>query len=397
MGDPMQILTVMGTRPEAIKLAPVVWELDRRPGAFRSAVCATAQHRQLLDQTLEVLDHEVGYDLDIMRPGQTLAQTTNRALQGLDRLLGRIEPDMVLVQGDTTTAFVGALAAFYHGIAVGHVEAGLRTGDRRAPFPEEMNRRLITQLADLHFAPTASARSDLLAEGVPEKRIVVTGNTGIDTLLWMRDRVAADTPSAVPEWLRTLPADRPLVVVTGHRRESFGGGLESVCRAIRRVADAEPELEVVFPVHPNPSVQETVGSLLSGQEGIHLMEPLSYAPFVWLLDRATVVVSDSGGLQEEAPALGTPLLVTREETERREAVEVGSARLVGHDGARIENELLRLLRDPAARAEMEIPRFPFGDGTAARRVVDAIERWAGPEAAAGRLAGRDVASAALPS
>lgn len=374
------VLTVIGTRPEAIKLAPIVWELEGRGDVFRSVVCATAQHRDLLDQTLEVLGREPGFDLDIMRPGQTLGETTTRALEGLDRLMERLQPDMVLVQGDTTTAFAGALAAFYNGLPVGHVEAGLRTGNRRAPYPEEMNRRLITQLADLHFAPTPSSRDHLLGEGVAADRVFVTGNTGIDTLVWMRDRVRSEVPAAVPGWLADLPRDRPLLLVTGHRRESFDGGLEAVCRAVRAVAEAEPELVVVFPVHPNPAVQETVGRLLSDHARIHLTEPLGYAPFVWLLDRATVVVSDSGGVQEEAPALGTPVLVTREETERREAVEVGSARVVGHDRERLEGELLRLLRDPSARAPMEEPRYPFGDGTAARQVVDAIERWTGTPA-----------------
>lgn len=371
-----RVLTVVGTRPEAIKLAPVVRELERRPDTFESVVCATAQHRDLLDRTLAVLGREVDHDLDIMRAGQTPAETATRALEGLDRMMDRIDPHMVLVQGDTATAFAGALAAFYQGVPVGHVEAGLRTGDRRAPFPEEMNRRLITQLADLHFAPTASARDALLREGVPDDRVVVTGNTGIDALLWMRDRVRDAIPAGVPDWLRDLPADRPVLLVTGHRRESFAGGLDAVCRAVRAVADAEPELVVVFPVHPNPAVREAA-DVLRGHGRIHLIEPLGYPPFVWLLDRATVVVSDSGGLQEEAPALGTPLLVTREKTERPEAVEVGSARLVGHDRKRLEAELLRLLREPEARAPMEVPRYPFGDGTAAVQVVDAVERWTG--------------------
>lgn len=368
-----RILTIIGTRPEAIKLAPVIRQLEQHGERYDALVCATGQHRELLDQALEPFELRVDYDLDVMQPGQTQSALASRALERLGQLMAQLEPDVVLVQGDTTTAFCGALAGFYHGVTVGHVEAGLRTGDRTAPFPEEMNRRLVSRLADLHFAPTESARTTLLEEGVPGGRVVVTGNTGIDSLLWMRDRLTGPPPG-LPASLRELPAG-PLVLVTGHRRESFGGGLEAVCRAIRSVADATPDLTVAYPVHLNPTVQATVHDVLGDHERIHLIDPLGYAPFVWLLDRATVVVSDSGGLQEEAPALGKPLLVTREKTERTEAVAVGSARLVGHDPETVARELLRLLRDPEARAPMEVPRFPFGDGNAAARIVAALGRW----------------------
>lgn len=377
-----RILTVIGTRPEAIKLAPVLRRLEERPGV-ESIACVTGQHRKLLDQALESFDLRADHDLDIMQCAQTLAETTSRAVSRLGELVDDVDPDVVLVQGDTTTTFCGALVGFYHGATVGHVEAGLRTGDRAAPFPEEMNRRLVTRLADLHFAPTASARTHLLEEGVPEERITVTGNTGIDALMWMRDRLPDRPPPEVASAVGELPADRPLLLVTGHRRESFRGGLEAVCRGIRAAVDAAPELVVVYPVHLNPEVQETTRGVLGGHDRIHLVEPLAYGPFVWLLDRATVVVSDSGGLQEEAPALGKPLLVTREETERHEAVDAGSAILVGHDEERLTAELLRLLRDPAARAPMETPRFPFGDGRAAGRIVEAIARWGAGD---GRLA-----------
>ena len=379
-----RILTVIGTRPEAIKLAPVLRRLEERPGV-ESIVCVTGQHRKLLDQALESFDLRADHDLDIMQSAQTLAETTSRAVSRLDSLVDDVDPDVVVVQGDTTTTFCGALVGFYHGATVGHVEAGLRTGDRGAPFPEEMNRRLVTRLADLHFAPTASARTQLLAEGVPEERITVTGNTGIDALLWMRDRLPEHPPAELTSAVGELPDERPLLLVTGHRRESFRGGLEAVCRGIRAAVDAAPELVVVYPVHLNPEVQETTRAVLGGHDRIHLVEPLAYAPFVWLLDRATVVVSDSGGLQEEAPALGKPLLVTREKTERHEAVEAGSAILVGHDEERLTAELLRLLRDPSERAPMETPRFPFGDGEAAGRIVDAIGRYTAGD---GRLADR---------
>jgi UDP-N-acetylglucosamine 2-epimerase (non-hydrolysing) len=375
-----RVLTVIGTRPEAIKLAPVVRELARRPDRFHSRVCVTGQHRELLDQTMAELQLVADHDLDVMRPDQSLAGLTTLALERLDRLMADT-PDVVLVQGDTTTALAGALAGFYHGATVGHVEAGLRTGNPQAPFPEEMNRRLIADLADLHFAPTEAAQAALLREGVPEERIRVTGNTGIDSLLWMRDRVDAAPPESVPSAVRALPASHPLLLVTGHRRESFNGGLAAVCEAVRAVADAVPELVVVYPVHLNPRVRATAAEVLADHGRIHLVEPVGYAGFVWMLNRATVILSDSGGVQEEAPALGTPLLVTREETERLEAVAVGSARLVGHDPDRIEAELIRLLTDPDARAPMTVPRFPFGDGTAARQIADALEQWPRREAA----------------
>jgi UDP-N-acetylglucosamine 2-epimerase (non-hydrolysing) len=370
-----RVLTVIGTRPEAIKLAPVVRELARRPDRFQSRVCVTGQHRELLDQAMAELQLESDHDLDVMRPDQSLAGLTTLALERLDRLMADTEPDIVLVQGDTTTALAGALAGFYRGATVGHVEAGLRTGNPQAPYPEEMNRRLIADLADLHFAPTEAARSELLREGVPEERIRVTGNTGIDSLLWMRDRVDTTPPESVPPPVRALPPSRPLLLVTGHRRESFDGGLAAVCEAVRAVADAVPDLVVVYPVHLNPRVQATARAALADHGRIHLVEPVGYAGFVWLLNRATTVLSDSGGVQEEAPALGTPLLVTREETERLEGVAAGSARLVGHDPDRIEAELIRLLTDPEARAPMAVPRFPFGDGTAARRIADMLEQW----------------------
>ena len=366
------ILSVLGTRPEAIKLAPVILETRRRSG-FVSTVCATAQHRELLDQALAPFGIKPDYDLDIMAHDQSLAQVTARAIAGLDRVIGEVRPDVVLVQGDTTTVLCGALAAYYHQVRVGHVEAGLRTGDKYSPYPEEMNRRLVAPLADYHFAPTAEARRALLEEGIPDSAIFVTGNTVIDALLWMRDRVR-ERPPALPPGLAQVLQGRQMVLVTGHRRESFGEGFESICRAIREVADAVPDVAFVYPVHLNPHVQEPVHRILGGHERIHLAEPLPYAPFVWLMDQATLVLTDSGGVQEEAPSLGKPVLVMREKTERPEGIEAGNARLVGVCKERIVKELLDLLRDSEKRAAMTAVANPYGDGKAAKRIVDILSQ-----------------------
>jgi UDP-N-acetylglucosamine 2-epimerase (non-hydrolysing) len=366
-------LTIIGTRPEAIKLAPVVRELERRPERFVSKVCVTAQHREMLDQALAPFGLLIDHDLDIMEPGQSLAEVTARAALGLDGVLAAERPDIVLVQGDTTTAFCGALAAYYHRVLVGHVEAGLRTGDKYAPYPEEVNRRLVGQLADLHFAPTEHARRALLAEGVAAEAIHVTGNTVIDALLWMREAVQR-TPPELPDGLEDCLAGRQAVLVTGHRRESFGEGFENICRAIRDVADAVPEAVFVYPVHLNPNVREPVGRILNGHERIHLIEPLAYAPFVWLMDHATVVLTDSGGVQEEAPSLGKPVLVMRETTERPEGVAAGNARLVGANRERIVEALVLLLRSREEREAMSRSVNPYGDGSAAGRIVAVLAR-----------------------
>ena len=368
-----RILIILGTRPEAIKLAPVIVELGRRPDRFVSRVCATAQHREMLDQALSLFGIRPDYDLDIMAPGQTLAQVTGRAVEGLDRVIAKESPDVVLVQGDTTTAFCGALAAYYHQVRVGHVEAGLRTGDKHAPFPEEINRRLIGQLADYHFAPTERAMEALLAEGVAASAVFVTGNTVIDALLWVRGRVREVQPE-LPDSLVEMLNGRRVILVTGHRRESFGEGFESICDAIREVADAFPEVAFVYPVHLNPNVREPVNRILGGHPRIHLIEPLSYAPFVWLMDRATIVLTDSGGVQEEAPSLGKPVLVMRETTERLEGLEAGNARLVGVRRERIVEALVGLLISPEERETMTQPRNPYGDGKSAEKIVSILAR-----------------------
>jgi UDP-N-acetylglucosamine 2-epimerase (non-hydrolysing) len=367
----IRVLTIIGTRPEAIKLAPVVLELQEKANLFISRVCLTAQHREMLDQTLAIFGIRPDFDLNIMSPGQTLAQITARAIKGLDDVVAKEKPDVVLVQGDTTTAFCGALAGYYHQVTVGHVEAGLRTGNKCAPYPEEINRRLVGQIADIHFAPTEYAKQALLREGILATSIFVTGNTVIDALLWMRTRVRA-IPPELPSGLATTLEGQRVILVTGHRRESFGEGFENICHAVREVADAFADVAFVYPVHLNPRVHEPVKRILGTHPRIHLIEPLSYAPFVWLMDRAEIVLTDSGGVQEEAPSLGKPVLVMRETTERPEGITAGNALLVGVRQDRIVDGLTQLLRDPKKRAAMGTVNNPYGDGHAARRIVDIL-------------------------
>jgi UDP-N-acetylglucosamine 2-epimerase (non-hydrolysing) len=367
----IKVLTIIGTRPEAIKLAPVVLELKRRQDLFDFPVCVTAQHREMLDQVLALFGIKPDSDLDIMSPGQTLAQVTARAIGGLDNVVSREKPDVILVQGDTTTAFCGALTGYYHQIKVGHVEAGLRTGNKYAPFPEEINRCLIGRIADLHFAPTEQARQTLLNEGIADPSVFVTGNTVIDALLWVRERVRA-TPPELPKGLFEATTGKQIILVTGHRRESFGDGFENICYAIREIADSFVNVAFIYPVHLNPNVREPVKRILGGHPRIHLIEPLSYAPFVWLMDRATIVLTDSGGVQEEAPSLGKPVLVMRETTERPEGIAAGNALLVGVQRERIVDGLRQLLSDPAKRAAMAAVNNPYGDGLAAQRIVEIL-------------------------
>ena len=366
-----RLLLVVGTRPEAIKLCPVFVELQRR-SEFAVQLCATAQHRELLDQVLDVFGVAPDWDLDLMRPGQTLAETTARVIAGLEAVLQDARPDMVLVQGDTTTTLCGALAAFYHRIPVGHVEAGLRTWDPQQPFPEEMNRVLTSRLATLHFAATRWAAENLLREGVPEARIAVTGNPGIDAVLWVRDRLEQGLLPSRP-WPQ-LDGSRKLILVTAHRRESFGEGFRRICAALAELA-ARDDVEIVYPVHPNPNVQAPVRQLLAGIPNIHLIEPLEYVPFVDLMRRAWLVLTDSGGIQEEGPSLGKPILVLREKTERPEGVEAGSAKLVGTQTRRIVEEAVRLLEDRQEYERMARVHNPYGDGHASRRIADAIHSF----------------------
>jgi UDP-N-acetylglucosamine 2-epimerase len=369
----IKVLTVFGTRPEAIKLAPVVRALEA-DARFASVVCVTGQHRAMLDQMLGFFGMRAAHDLDLMQPDQALTSLAARTLSALQPVLDAERPDWLLVQGDTTTAMAAALAAFYNRIRVAHVEAGLRTRDKRAPYPEEVNRRMIGAAADLHLAPTEIARAALLAEGEPERNVVVTGNTGIDALYWTRDRVRAGQVAA-PEGLDPVLQGRRLVLVTAHRRENFDRGLIEICAAIRALAERFEDVVVVLPVHPNPNVKGPIEAALSQVPRVCLTRPVDYGPFVWLLDRATLILTDSGGIQEEATALGKPMLVMREVTERPEAIASGNGLLVGaHQDAIIE-QASRLLSDPEALAAMSRPSTVFGDGRAAGRIVEALASW----------------------
>lgn len=366
----MKILFVFGTRPEAVKLAPVILELRACP-QFQVSVCVTAQHRQMLDQVLESFSIRPDYDLGIMRPGQDLFDVTARCLTELRPALEKERPDWVLVQGDTTTVLAAALAAFYLNIRVGHVEAGLRSFDKHRPFPEEINRRLTTHVADLHFAPTESSRQNLLREGVCADSIFVTGNTVIDALFFICEKYRGCWP-AVPG-LRPIDASKRMVLVTGHRRESFGGGFERICQALREVA-ARPDVEIVYPVHLNPNVQEPVFRVLGDLPNVQLIAPVGYVPFVGLMQASHLILTDSGGIQEEGPSLGKPVLVMREVTERPEAVEAGTVRLVGSDVAAIRDGVFELLDDPAAYLRMSRAHNPYGDGHASRRIASILQK-----------------------
>ena len=365
-------MIVFGTRPEAIKMAPVVLAL-RAIAGIEVLVAVTAQHRQMLDQVLELFSIVPDDDLDIMQPGQTLPDLFARMLTGMSALLARRRPDLVLVHGDTSTTFATALAAFYSRIPVWHVEAGLRTGDMQAPWPEEANRRLTAPLSSCHFAPTERARQNLLDEGVAGDIIHVTGNTVIDALLQVVGRLEHDPTlrDAVAAQLPTVTPGKYLILVTGHRRESFGAGFESICAALRKLA-LRGDSEIIYPVHPNPSVQEPVNRILGGLPCVHLLSPLDYLPFVELMRRSTLIITDSGGIQEEAPSLGKPVLVTRETTERPEAVASGTVRLVGTDAGRIYDIASELLDNVASRQRMAQTTNPYGDGNAAKRIAKIV-------------------------
>jgi UDP-N-acetylglucosamine 2-epimerase (non-hydrolysing) len=361
------VLAVMGTRPEAVKMAPVVRALQANP-AFDAKVALTAQHREMLDQVLRQFEITGDVDLDIMRPGQTLGQITIRALEGLERAIADLQPRVVLAQGDTTTVFAAALAAFYAKIPFGHIEAGLRTGNKYSPYPEEMNRRLAGVLTDLHFAPTPMARENLLAENVPADTIFVTGNTVIDALLF------AAKPRPLPADLAWIDAiDGPLILVTAHRRENWGTPLQQACLGMRDLLAAVPNAHLVYAVHRNPVVRETAQAVLGAEPRAHLIEPPDYFDFVQVMTRARLILTDSGGIQEEAPSLGVPVLVLRDTTERPEAVQAGMAKLIGPDRARIVDEGTRLLTDPQAHAAMARAANPYGDGTAAERIAEILQ------------------------
>jgi UDP-N-acetylglucosamine 2-epimerase len=367
-----RVLVIFGTRPEAIKLAPVVAALAKSR-TLEARVCVTGQHREMLDQMLSLFRIRPDRDLAIMRPSQDLFDLTGRALDGLRSALDAEQPAAVLVQGDTTTAMAAALAAFYCKIPVGHVEAGLRTGQSYDPFPEEMNRRLTTQLTTWHYAPTAHAAENLQREGVPAERIVVTGNTVVDALAAIVALLERDGSACTPALPAEQLAGRKMVLVTGHRRESFGEGLRNICLALRTLADRHRDALIVYPVHLNPAVQEPVHALLADQPNIVLTGPLDYLPFVDLMRRAYLILTDSGGLQEEAPSLGVPVLVMRETTERPEAITAGTAVLIGTGREAIVAAASRLLTDAGAHARMRAARNPFGDGAAAPRIIAHLE------------------------
>ena len=367
MPDALRVLSIFGTRPEAIKMAPVLKRLSASP-SVESIVCITAQHREMLDQVLELFDIRPDYDLDLMKPDQPLGELTANVFEGLGPVIKSVVPDWVLVQGDTTTVMSAALLAYYHRVKVGHVEAGLRTGDKYQPFPEEINRRVLGAVADLHFAPTEWAQNNLLKESVSPEKIIVTGNTVIDALNLVIQRPVELFVGPLADL-----SDGRIILVTVHRRENFGEPMERIFEALREIArHYEGRAHLVYPVHLNPRVQEPAKRMLTGVPNIHLIEPLAYLPMVHLIKRAHIILTDSGGIQEEAPGLGTPVLVLRERTERPEALEAGSALLVGTDKDRIVSETRRLMDDPKAHAAMATAVNPFGDGQAAERVVEAL-------------------------
>ena len=369
------VMMVFGTRPEAIKMAPLARVLRTWPGVDLH-ICSTGQHREMLEQVLTAFGLKVDQDLQVMTQNQTLNGLSRDLLDKLDQAYEQVKPEIVLVHGDTTTSFIASLAAFHRHIPIGHVEAGLRTGNLQQPWPEEANRRLTGVLADLHFTPTRDSDANLIHEGVPPEHIEVTGNTVIDALLWMRDKLkhdnwrpAADSP------LNVLRDDQRMVLITGHRRENFGSGFERICLALAELALRYPDVQFLYPVHLNPQVQHAVYSVLSGRENIHLVAPQDYPHFVWLMNRAHVILTDSGGVQEEAPALGKPVLVLRKVTERPAVLKGGTVKLVGTLTERIVHETSQLLDDPAAYARMARVFTPFGDGHASERIAERLTRW----------------------
>jgi len=374
-----KILLVFGTRPEAIKLAPVINRLKKHKSEFAVTVCVTAQHRQMLDQVLSIFRISPDYDLDIMRKNQDLFDITIKSLKGLKEVFETVRPDIVLAQGDTTTAFIAGLAAFYLKIPIGHVEAGLRTYDKYSPFPEEKNRHLLSVLADYHFAPTQLSRSNLLHEGIPGEKIWVTGNTVIDALLEVVRRQEQGSSRKVLEhyfkkqWNLTLGLTHSkLILVTGHRRENFGEGFENICKALRAIAEKKSDAVIVYPVHLNPNVQRPVKRILRGIKNIYLIEPLEYEQFVFLMNNSYLILTDSGGIQEEAPSLGKPVLVMRNTTERPEGIEAGAVKLVGTDQNNIVRGAVDLLEDSALYERMTKSINPYGDGRASERITDVL-------------------------
>ena len=372
-----KVLIVFGTRPEAIKMAPLVKALENSD--FDSRVCVTAQHREMLDQVLDIFDITPDYDLDIMKAGQDLYDVTSRVLLGMKEVLGDFAPDVVLVHGDTTTTLASALSAFYQKIPVGHVEAGLRTWNIYSPWPEEANRQITSQITAFHFAPTETSRENLLKENKRPDSIIVTGNTVIDALFMVLEKIEKDK-ALEQKIIEKIPFDitrtqeRRLILVTGHRRENFGEGFIHICEALKRLAQNNPDVDIVYPVHLNPNVQEPVNTILSGISNVHLIKPLDYEPFIYLMSKAYLIITDSGGIQEEAPSLGKPVLVMRDTTERPEAVDAGTVKLVGTDMEKIVNEAQTLLDDEDAYRKMSMAHNPYGDGKACQRIVEHLKK-----------------------
>ncbi len=365
-----KILIIFGTRPEAIKLCPLVIELKKHPLEFNVITCVTAQHRQMLDQVLKVFDIVPEYDLNLMKDNQTLSGLTVTCIEQLGVIIRKEIPDLVVVQGDTTTTFTGALAAYYEKIEVAHVEAGLRTGNKYSPFPEEMNRKMTTAIADYHFAPTEISKNNLLSEGIDKKKIFVTGNTVIDALLWVKNKIDKEKNDFIE--FECVDFSKKIILVTGHRRENFGEGFGNVCNALKKIALMHPDIEIVFPVHLNPNVRKPVYEILSNVVNVRLIEPLDYEPFIYIMNKSYLIITDSGGIQEEAPSLAKPTIVTRENTERQEAVTAGVVKLVGTDMKKIISEVDILLTNEAAYKAMANRDNPYGNGQASAEIVKAI-------------------------
>lgn len=372
----IKTLCVFGTRPEAIKMAPLVQALSLNP-AFESKVCVSEQHVQMLHSVLDLFDIVPDFNLSVMTPNQNLSELTSKILTGLDGVFEQFSPDLIFTHGDTTTCLAAALAAYYHRIPVAHVEAGLRTGDLYLPWPEEINRKLTDAMTTFYLTPTQQARRNLLKEGVADNQIYVTGNTVIDALFYILSRFEKEPElvAGLKNQFSFLTPSRRMILVTGHRRESFGEGFEKICLALRTIASKFPDVDIVYPVHLNPNVQEPVYRLLAGQENIHLIAPVDYLPFVYLMKESYCILTDSGGVQEEAPSLGKPVLVMRDKTERPEAIEAGTVRLVGTETGNIVTQVSQLLDDKALYSRMSLAQNPYGDGTASHRIVSCIERY----------------------
>jgi len=369
-------MPVIGTRPEAIKLAPVIKELEKYPEGFEVITVTTAQHRQMLDQVLRLFEITPSYDLDIMEDSQTLSGITSRIIENFDPVVKREKPDWLLIQGDTTTTFISALIGFYYKIRIAHIEAGLRTHNKYHPFPEEINRRLTGVLTDFHFTPTEKAKQNLLSEGIPRKNIFVTGNTVIDALFITLKKLKKDRPKlqSLDSQFSFLSPRLKFILVTAHRRENFGNPLQNICLALKEIIKHNDNLEIIYPVHLNPNIQEPVNGILKGNKRVHLINPLDYESFIWLMEKSYLILTDSGGIQEEAPSLGKPVLVLREVTERPEAVEAGTVRVVGSNKNRVVQETQRLLDDKTLYEKMSKAANPYGDGKASKRIVEILGR-----------------------